>query len=99
MLGISRSSMSQLLATMEADGLVKRRVNPENRKEILVSLAKGGRALVDRYDQQTRVALERYFDVVTQEEAQQIYEVNRRVVDGLGRFGHPPVDPRRSAGS
>ncbi len=88
MLDISRSSMSQLLATMEDEGLVKRRVNPKNRKEIFVSLAERGQTLVDRYDQKTRAALERFFDVVTKEEAKLIHDVNKRVFDGLGRFGH-----------
>ncbi len=88
MLDVSRSSMSQLLSTMEDEGLVGRRINPENRKEVLVSLAERGQALVDRYDQQTKAALERFFDVVSKKEAQLIYDINQRVFEGLGRFGH-----------
>lgn len=74
-MNISSSAVSQLIAKLERNKFIKRAVNPENRREVLISLDENG---LDYFSKQ---------DYVEQQVADQIYsQLSSEEMDELERI-------------
>lgn len=79
-LDISKSSVSQLLNRMETKNLIHRELNRENKKEIIVSLAKGGEEYFKRYLDIKESVLNEYFSFLNMDEIQTLYSLNNKIL-------------------
>ena len=63
-LHISKAAVSQMLGSLEKKGYIKRETNPDNRREIIVSLTKEGEKRVDEtqrlFEEKTDMFIERF---------------------------------------
>ncbi|PLS17255.1 MarR family transcriptional regulator [Bacillus sp. M6-12] len=60
-LAFSPSSVSQILGRLENDQYVKRSINAQNRREVLVALDKKGTKLFKEYDRVDNLIIEKYY--------------------------------------
>lgn len=74
-MNISASAVSQLLNKLEKEEYVKREINPENRREILISLARKGLKLYEEYDKIDQRVIDKYFSKLTTDEMVQFRTV------------------------
>lgn len=65
---LSASSISQLISKLEKGGYVKREVNPENRREVYVSLDIEGQSFFNAYKVINDQIIEKYYTRFTLEE-------------------------------
>lgn len=82
-LGISKSSLSQLLNRLEEDCYIQRRINPENRKEVFVDLDENGRRYYSTYVRSKREVFQRFYNTVTTEEADFLLRFNQKILSGI----------------
>ncbi|MCX8061970.1 MAG: MarR family transcriptional regulator [Anaerolineales bacterium] len=69
---ISRPAVSQIVETLVQRGLIQRKVNPQDRRQIVLELTESGNALLDAISQRTRHWTMQLFAPLTSEEMQQI---------------------------
>ncbi|MEV4563862.1 MarR family transcriptional regulator [Nonomuraea sp. NPDC049419] len=75
-------SLTPVVDALEAAGLVRRQVDPANRRSTLVVLTGEGRALADRARDARREAGEELFAVLTPEQRASLRELLERVESG-----------------
>ncbi|MFS0862456.1 MarR family winged helix-turn-helix transcriptional regulator [Fredinandcohnia sp. 179-A 10B2 NHS] len=69
------SAVSQLLNKLEKEDYIKREINPENRREILISLGLNGLKLYEEYDKIDQRVIDKYFSKLTTDEMVQFRAV------------------------
>ncbi|AQX56012.1 MarR family transcriptional regulator [Priestia flexa] len=82
---LSMSSVSQLITKLEKESYLHRELNPENRREILLTLGPKGQEYFDEYERIDQFIIERYYSHLSMEETQQLKEIANklyRVVTG-----------------
>ncbi|WP_241475215.1 MarR family winged helix-turn-helix transcriptional regulator [Priestia flexa] len=82
---LSMSSVSQLITKLEKESYLHRELNPENRREILLTLGPKGQEYFDEYERIDQFVIERYYSHLSMEETQQLKEIANklyRVVTG-----------------
>ncbi len=72
-LQVDRTSMVQLLDELEAKNLVKRTVDPHDRRAHLLKVTKQGRKMVESSDDHTKEGDERFLEPLTSAEREQLY--------------------------
>jgi len=77
--GVSRNSMSALIRNLENEGLVERRLDPNDRRRFDISLTSEGRALVTDYARQHLATIAGCFDVLTPAEQDALSQLLRKV--------------------
>ena len=80
-LNISKSSMSQLLKRLENNAYIVRTINPDNRKEVFVELGQAGKTYTETYNKLIEDVFEKYFSVVTKEEAKFMCDLNEKILN------------------
>ncbi len=80
-IGIRPQSLSELLAKMEADGLILRRQSPEDKRQTLVSLTDCGRSRVEAFRENHRKHAAEFLEPLTDEEKNTLAEILRKLID------------------
>ncbi|WP_010283585.1 MarR family winged helix-turn-helix transcriptional regulator [Bacillus timonensis] len=68
LMNISASAVSQLLNKLESEQYIKREINPNNRREILISLGSKGKELYEESEKIDQKIMEKYYSKLTKEE-------------------------------
>ncbi|OGO91707.1 MAG: hypothetical protein A2Y17_13090 [Clostridiales bacterium GWF2_38_85] len=81
MLDIRPQSLSEVIAMFEADGLIVREANSEDRREFLVSLTEAGKETAVKIDSQRKKHADEFFSALTEEEKAKFLELLKKIVD------------------
>ena len=90
--GVSRNTMSSLIRNLEEEGLIKRRVDPDDRRRFNISLTADGRTRVTAYARQHLATVAGCFSVLTTEEQQTLSHLLHRVGSHVKTLLHPAAD-------
>lgn len=74
-LDITPSAVSQLLNRLEKNGYVKRTVNPENRREILIELDQSGMDYFENLSQIEQTTADKYYAKLGMEDVQELHRI------------------------
>lgn len=85
-LGVTRNTVSSLIRSLEEDGFITRRLDPEDRRRFIIGLTEQGRAHVHRHARRHFSMLGDCFSVLDQEEQEALI----RLLHRLGQ--HPKID-------
>jgi len=77
--GVSRNTMSSLIRNLEDEGLVERRLDPDDRRRFNISLTENGRSLVTDYARQHLATMGQCFSVLTPDEQETLSQLLRKV--------------------
>lgn len=77
--GVSRNTMSSLIRNLEDEGLVERRLDPDDRRRFNISLTENGRSLVTEYARQHLATMARCFSVLTPDEQETLSHLLHKV--------------------
>jgi len=77
--GVSRNTMSSLIRNLEDEGLVERRLDPNDRRRFNISLTENGRSLVTDYARQHLAKIGSCFSVLTENEQESLYRLLRKL--------------------
>ncbi|MBW8352090.1 MarR family transcriptional regulator [Bacillus sp. IITD106] len=78
-LQLSMSSVSQLVNKLEQENYVLRNINPQNRREILVTVGKRGKAFFKKYDEMDDLVIEKYYSKLSIEETKQFRDFAKKL--------------------
>jgi DNA-binding MarR family transcriptional regulator len=76
---VSRNTMSALIRNLEDEGLVERRLDPDDRRRFNISLTENGRALVIDHARQHLTRIGSCFTVLTSDEQESLFRLLRKV--------------------
>lgn len=76
---ISRPAASQIVETLVQRGLIRRQVNPQDRRQVFLVLTDSGNALLDAISQKTRHWTLELFSPLNSEEVSQITQALERL--------------------
>lgn len=74
-LDITPSAVSQLLNRLEKNGYVKRTINPENRREILIELDQFGIDFFEKSSQIEQKTADKYYAKLGMEDVQELHRI------------------------
>lgn len=94
-LGIDRNSTTRLLDTLEAKGLLERRVNVEDRRARLVRLTAEGERVCRRLYPEAYAGQMRLLDVLAPEERGVFLDLLVRVIEGNREMARPGTGRRK----
>ncbi|MCA1292859.1 MarR family transcriptional regulator [Paenibacillus sp. alder61] len=77
---ISSSAVSQLIAKLEKNGYVHRSVNPDNRREVFITLGPQGLEYFDKQEQVQRAVAERLYAKLTQAELGDLERITAKLM-------------------
>ncbi len=77
--GVSRNTMSALIRNLEDEGLVERRLDPDDRRRFNISLTENGRSLVTDHARQHLAKIGSCFTVLSPDEQDNLYRLLRKV--------------------
>lgn len=78
-LQLSMSSVSQLVNKLEERNYVSRTINPQNRREILVTIGKKGKEFFKKYEEMDDWVIEKYYTKLSLEETKQFRDFARKL--------------------
>jgi DNA-binding MarR family transcriptional regulator len=81
-MGVTTANMPGLIDRLEADGLVTRRQNANDRREILVSVTRTGRQTLARLKESAGTEMIAAFEGWTNAELRTLLDALRRITDG-----------------
>ena len=84
---LAKTTLTGMLDRMEARGLVSRRFDPEDRRQIRIVLTEETRALREKYELVSRQANDIFYRGFTQEEVVRLERALRRVLENLRERG------------
>ncbi|MCA9972217.1 MAG: winged helix-turn-helix transcriptional regulator [Anaerolineales bacterium] len=79
--GVSRNTTSALIRNLEDDGLVERRLDPDDRRRFNISLTANGRSLVSDYARQHLATIGSCFAVLSSDEQETLSQLLHRVAE------------------
>ncbi|MEH7381520.1 MarR family transcriptional regulator [Bacillus sp. JJ1533] len=79
LMNISASAVSQLLNKLESEHYIKREINPNNRREILISLGSKGIELYEESEKIDQKIMEKYYSKLTEEEMIQFQTIVKKL--------------------
>jgi DNA-binding MarR family transcriptional regulator len=82
-LQITSSSCGELIVKLEQGGFLNRRAYPRDKRTFKVCLTERGRALGERYREQSRAMLEEWGANLTPREKEQLFRLLTKLSDGL----------------
>ncbi|MBB6453254.1 DNA-binding MarR family transcriptional regulator [Salirhabdus euzebyi] len=80
---LSASSVSQIIARLEKDRYVRRDINPENRREIIVKLDKKGLELFKEYEKIDDKIIEQYYGNFSLQEVKTFRDLVKKLHDEM----------------
>lgn len=69
-LGLTKSTVSQTLNSMEEKGWIRRGIDPDNRRQTIIDLTEAGKQKMEEVFQETRVRIGRILEIMGQESAE-----------------------------
>jgi len=78
-LGLTKSTVSQTLNSMEQKGWIRRSIDPDNRRQTTIDLTEGGKQKMEEIYQQGKIRISRVLDSMGLESAE-------RLVDMIEKF-------------
>ncbi len=81
LLCISRAAVSQMLGNMEEKGYIKREINKEDRRKLLLSLTKKGNAIVDEHERKVMELLLKIVDEFGEAKTKQLITLTTNFLD------------------
>lgn len=78
-LAITASAASQLISKLEKQDYVKREINPDNRREIIVQLGDKGRHYNQKIDENQRYIIEKYYAKLTKEDLEKLLDIHEKL--------------------
>ncbi len=88
-LGVNASTALRMVERVEATGMVDRRVNPDNRREVLITLTDAGREVVERVTARRREELGAIVARMNMKQRGQLVRALNAFADAAGE---PPAD-------
>lgn len=88
-LDIQPGSMSEIAAKLEHKGLLVREKDPVDKRKILLTLTDAGRADVEQFQKHSRLHHTKDFDVLTQEEQQQLLGLLEKLLESWSSTQEP----------
>lgn len=76
---ISPSAVSQIVSRLEKENYLKRDINPNNRREVVVMLAENGEAYYDRDEQINELIIEKIYSKMPVEDLEQLRSLIQRL--------------------
>jgi DNA-binding MarR family transcriptional regulator len=77
--GVSRNTMSSFIRNLEDEGLVERRLDPQDRRRFNISLTENGRSLVTNNARQHLATIAKYFMALNRDEQETLSHLLRKV--------------------
>ena len=74
-LDITPSAVSQLLNRLEKNGYIKRTINPENRREVLIELGQSGIDYFEKLSQIEQTTADKYYAKLGIEDVQELHRI------------------------
>ncbi len=78
---LSMSSVSQLITKLEKENYLHRELNPENRREILLTLGPKGQEYFNEYERIDQLIIEQYYSRLSLQETQQLREIANKLYE------------------
>ncbi|MFD1205825.1 MarR family winged helix-turn-helix transcriptional regulator [Sporosarcina contaminans] len=78
-LQLSMSSVSQLVNKLEQGNYVSRSINPQNRREILVTIDKKGKEFFKKYEEMDDLVIEKYYSKLSLKETKQFRDFAKKL--------------------
>jgi DNA-binding MarR family transcriptional regulator len=85
-LAVSKAAVSQMLGSLEKRGYIQREIDPDNRRKIIITLTKKGKAAVDKTKKKMDTLISLIVTQFGEENSRNIIELLNRfvqVVDGV----------------
>lgn len=79
--GVNRNTMSSFIRNLEKNGLIERRLDPNDRRRFNISLTTDGRDLVSHYASDHLAALNQCFSALSQTEQENLFGVLKKLGD------------------
>lgn len=89
--GVTRNTISALIRSLEEEGLVERRLDPDDRRRFNISLSEAGRSLVGEYARQHLAMIGSCLTVLSAEEQETLARLLHKVSSHVEE-GHPNYD-------
>ncbi len=78
-MNISSSAVSQLIAKMEKNQFIRRTINPDNRREIFITLDAKGQEYFDKQEHVERAVADRLFAKLTVSELNELERITKKL--------------------
>ena len=78
-MGISNARITATLNNLEKNGLVTRRIDPDDRRKVLVGLTSAGEDWVEKYNQIIAEGLSRIFDFLGEYDAKEFIRITAKL--------------------
>ncbi|MFS0645326.1 MarR family winged helix-turn-helix transcriptional regulator [Siminovitchia sp. 179-K 8D1 HS] len=78
-LNLSMSSVSQLVNKLEQENYVSRSINPQNRREILVTVGEKGKEFFKKYEEMDNLVIEKYYSKLSIRETKQFRDFAKKL--------------------
>jgi MarR family transcriptional regulator, organic hydroperoxide resistance regulator len=78
-LSITASAASQLISKLEKQEYVKREINPENRREIIVDLGEKGHHYNQMVERNQRFIIEQYYAKLPKDDLEKLLDINEKL--------------------
>lgn len=78
-MNISSSAVSQLIAKMEKNQFICRTINPDNRREIFITLDTKGREYFDKQERVERAVADRLFSKLSLSELNELERITKKL--------------------
>lgn len=76
---ISASAASQLISKLEKQDYVKREINPDNRREIIVQLGEKGHKYIEMIDKNQLYIIEKYYAKLSKEDLEKLLDIHEKL--------------------
>lgn len=81
-LGLTKSTVSQTLNSMEEKGWIRRGIDPDNRRQTLIDLTEAGKLKMEEVFQEGKVRIGKVLETMGREDAEQFIEMTEKFLAG-----------------
>lgn len=85
---LAKNTVSVVIDGMVHKGIVERMINPENRRQTIISLTEYAKSLQDRYEQVSQQMNTLFYEGFSEEEQRQFEQYLARILDTLTKKLH-----------
>lgn len=81
-LGLTKSTVSQTLNSMEEKGWIRRGIDPDNRRQTLIDLTEAGKEKMEEVFQEGKVRIGKILETMGREDAERFIEMTEKFLAG-----------------
>jgi len=96
LMGFDRSTTGLVVGKLEADGLILRREDPDDRRKKTLVLSDAGRALLDRLADPAKRSQDRLLSAFTDAEAKQFLHLLGKFIEAFNGSIRTPIAPEET---